>query len=257
MSEAIIRFEHVQKAFGRKVIYKDLSLEVMRGETLVIIGGSGTGKSVMLKLLIGLLHVTKGAIFAFDEPVVDRSEVELLPIRRRISMLFQSGALFDSLSVFENVAYPLRVAQSLGDNALDETQIAERVNERLALVGLPDTAKMMPADLSGGMRKRVSLARAIAANPDVILYDEPTTGLDPQNTRRISELINTMKEKLKVTSMVVTHDIASAFLVADRIAMVHEGSIRAVLTREECMKTKDPVIADFIGAMDARVRESA
>ncbi len=240
-----IEFRGVKKRFGPKVIYDDLTLSIRRGETLTIVGGSGTGKSVMLKLLIGLLKPDEGAIEVEGTDVVPLDEDQLLPIRRRISMLFQGGALFDSLSVGENVAYPLREHYSM-----TEAEIAARVEERLALVGLPGISAMKPDDLSGGMRKRVALARAIAADPEVVLYDEPTTGLDPLNTRRISELIRSVQRRLNVTSIVVTHDLGSAYMVSDRLAMLHERRIAAVLPTDEFRASTKPEIRAFVSAMD-------
>lgn len=249
MSAPLIEFVGVQKAFGEKVIYEDLSLAVQRGETLTILGGSGTGKSVMLKLLIGLLTADSGSI-RFDGSEISRlSETALLPVRRRISMLFQGGALFDSLSVGENVAYPLREHY-----AWSEAQIRERVRDKLAQVGLPGTEDLRPAELSGGMRKRVAIARAIAADPEVLLYDEPTTGLDPINTRRINELIRSIQRDLSVTSLVVTHDMQSAFMVADRMAMLSDRRIIATLPREEFRHSRTAAISDFVHAMSPEVR---
>jgi phospholipid/cholesterol/gamma-HCH transport system ATP-binding protein len=246
-SRPLIAFTQVRKAFGKNRIYEDLSLSVQKGETLTILGGSGTGKSVMLKLLIGLLKPDAGSICFDGQELVALDEAGLLPVRRRISLLFQSGALFDSLSVFENVAYPLREHLSLS-----EKEIAERVAEKLALVGLQGIQQMRPAELSGGMRKRVAIARAIAADPEVLLYDEPTTGLDPINARRINELILSIQRDLRVTSLVVTHDLASAFMVSDRMAMLSERRILAVLPAGEFRHSADPVIHSFVTAMSDR-----
>jgi phospholipid/cholesterol/gamma-HCH transport system ATP-binding protein len=239
-----IEFVGVRKAFGAKVIYEDLTLSVRRGETLTILGGSGTGKSVMLKLLIGLVSADAGSIRFDGQELTGLSEDALLPVRRRISMLFQGGALFDSISVGENVAYPLRE-----HFRLTEAELAERVQKKLALVGLPGTEHLRPAELSGGMRKRVAIARAIAADPEVLLYDEPTTGLDPINTRRINELIRSIQRDLQVTSLVVTHDMASAFMVSDRMALLADRRIRATLPRDEFRRSRDPAIHDFVHAM--------
>jgi phospholipid/cholesterol/gamma-HCH transport system ATP-binding protein len=239
-----VRFLHVEKAFGEKRVYSDLTLSVRRGEVLTLLGGSGSGKSVALKLLIGLLPADAGSIEIDGLDVARFSEEEFLPIRRRISMLFQSSALFDSLSVGENIAYPLQI---LGGFAPGE--VRDRVAQRLEMVGLPGTEDMMPSDLSGGMRKRVGLARAIVADPDMILYDEPTTGLDPVNTRRVNELILSIQERLHVTSLVVTHDLASAFMVSNRLAMLFEGRIVANLTPEEFRRTPERAVQEFIRAM--------
>jgi len=245
-AEEFVRFVHVEKSFGDKRVYSDLTLDVRRGEVLTLLGGSGSGKSVALKLLIGLLPADAGRIEIDGTDVAGFSEEEFLPVRRRISMLFQSSALFDSLSVGENIAYPLGI---LGGFGAKET--ADRVAERLEMVGLPGIEEMMPSDLSGGMRKRVGLARAIVADPDMILYDEPTTGLDPVNTRRVNELILSIQERLHVTSLVVTHDLASAFMVSNRLAMLFDGHIVANLPPQEFGRSPERAIQEFIHAMPA------
>jgi phospholipid/cholesterol/gamma-HCH transport system ATP-binding protein len=245
VAEAIIQFRGVKKAFGSKVIFEDLTLDVLEGETLVILGGSGTGKSVALKLLIGLLQPDAGEILVHGENVVGLGEQALLPVRKRISMLFQGGALFDSLTIEENIAYPLREHLQLS-----EEEIATRVSKALEVVGLPGVEKQKPADLSGGMKKRAALARSIVLEPEVILYDEPTTGLDPANTRRISELIRELQQRLHVTSIVVTHDMPCAFQVGDRIAMLYERRMRLVATPAQLLETKDQVVRDFVYAME-------
>ena len=238
---ALIEFRNVKKAFGSKVVYEDLNLDVHKGESLTIIGGSGMGKSVMLKLLIGLLRVDGGTI-TFDGARVDTiPEREYAAVRRRIGMLFQGAALFDSLSVTDNVAYGLREHYRLA-----ESEIEERVHAALTDVGLPEVANMMPADLSGGMRKRVALARSIALKPEVLLYDEPTTGLDPVSTERVNHLITETKRIQDVTSIVVTHDMPSALEISDRIAMVHKGFIIFTGTPDEIRRAEDPRVRDFI-----------
>lgn len=240
----LIEFSQVQQSFGTSRLYENLSLRVQKGETLTILGVSGSGKSVMLKLLIGLLKPDSGVIRFAGQDLVPLSEEQLLPVRRRISMLFQGGALFDSLTVGENVAYPIREHLQLS-----APEVAARVAEKLALVGLPGIEHMSPAELSGGMRKRVAIARAIAADPEVLLYDEPTTGLDPVNTRRINELILSIQRSLRVTSLVVTHDLASAFMVSDRLAMLSDRRIIATLTTEEFRRSQDAAIQSFVTAM--------
>lgn len=239
-----IEFIQVQQSFGHNCLYDNLSLRVNRGETLTILGGSGSGKSVMLKLLIGLLKPDSGVIRFDGQDLVPLSEQKLLPVRRRISMLFQGGALFDSLTVGENIAYPLHEHLNL-----PPAEVAARVAEKLALVGLPGIEHMSPAELSGGMRKRVAIARAIAADPEVLLYDEPTTGLDPINTRRIAELILSIQHSLHVTSLVVTHDMATAFMVSDRIAMLSERRILATLPTQEFRCSQESAIRSFVNAM--------
>ncbi|MEZ4255160.1 MAG: ABC transporter ATP-binding protein [Polyangiales bacterium] len=238
---ALIEFRNVRKAFGKKVIYRGLNLDIERGESLTIIGGSGCGKSVMLKLLVGLLKVDDGSIHFDGNDVVLMDEARLAESRRRIGMLFQGAALFDSLSVADNVAYGLREHLSMS-----EEEIRERVAESLTYVGLPGIEYMWPADLSGGMKKRVGLARAIAVRPEVLLYDEPTTGLDPINTTRINKLILHLKHRLNITSVVVTHDMHSAFYVSDRIAMIHSGEIIFSGTPDEIRASREARVRDFI-----------
>jgi len=238
---ALIEFRGVKKAFGPKEVYRDLNLDIREGEVITIIGGSGQGKSVMLKMLIGLLDVDDGEI-SFDGQVISGiSEAEYAPVRRRVAMLFQAGALFDSLSTKENVAYGLR--EQL---AMTEKEISERVRESLTYVGLPGTEETWPADMSAGMKKRVSLARALAIRPEVLLYDEPTTGLDPINVTRIADLIEHLNETLDVTSVVVTHDMDTALAISDRIAMIHDGYVIFSGTPDELRASEDPRVRDFI-----------
>ena len=243
MPEPIIRFRHIKKAFGPKVIYRDLNLEVFPGETLTVMGGSGVGKSVMLKMLIRLLEYDAGSIKFHGQEIAELDEMRIGLVRRRIAMLFQGAALFDSMSVGENVAYGLHEHYR---HKMSEKEIGERVHWALSLVGLPGIEEMRPSDLSGGMKKRVGLARAIAVKPEVLLYDEPTTGLDPINTERINHLIRGLKAKLGVTSIVVTHDMRSAFSISDRVAMVYRGEIVAIGTPDEIRASRDPHVADFI-----------
>ena len=241
--EPLIRFRGVKKAFGRKVVYSGLDLDIHAGESLTIIGGSGVGKSVMLKLLIGLLRADAGSITFHGEEITKKSGRELGVLRQRIGMLFQGSALFDSISVGANVAYGL---QEHFFRQMNANEIKERVTWALTLVGLPGIEDMRPSDLSGGMKKRVGLARAIAVRPEVILYDEPTTGLDPINTTRINHLIIGLKKALSITTIVVTHDMQSAFLVSDRLAMVHRGRIIASGTPEQFKVIGEQRVADFI-----------
>ncbi len=243
MADPLIRFQHVKKAFGEKVVYRDLNLDIYSGETITIMGGSGVGKSVMLKLLIRLLEVDAGSIQFHGEEVTGMKESRIAIVRQRIAMLFQGSALFDSISVGENVAYGLR--EHFG-RKMTKPQIAERVDWALSLVGLPGIEAMRPSDLSGGMKKRVGLARAIAVQPEVLLYDEPTTGLDPINTERINHLIRGLKAALKVTSIVVTHDMKSAFEISDRLAMVFRGEIIATGTPDDFRQSMDQRVKDFI-----------
>lgn len=242
-SAPLIRFSGVQKRFGPKVIYRDLNLEIRRGEVFTVLGGSGVGKSVMLKMLIGLLRADSGSIRFDGDEVTKMGEAELSIVRQRIAMLFQSGALFDSISVGENVRY------GLAEHFQKKMSLAEqkdRVAWALGLVGLPGVEDMWPADLSGGMRKRVGLARSIAVQPEVVLYDEPTTGLDPINTARVNHMIMGLQNKLNITSIVVTHDMKSAFSISDRMAMVHSGQVILEGTPDEFRHAKDPRVSDFI-----------
>ena len=237
----LIQFKGVTKSFGEKVVYHDLSLEIRSGEAFTIIGGSGQGKSVMLKMLIGLLSVDAGTIHYAGDPVHDADEKTLLSLRRRIAMLFQGSALFDSMIVKENVAYGLREHYRLSDDEIDT-----RVAEALEAVGMAGAEHQWPSDLSGGMKKRVALARALVLRPEVLLYDEPTTGLDPMNINRIVRLINDLKTRFEVTSIVVTHDMNTAFRVSDRMAMIHGGQIIFCGTPEEVRATRVPQVFDFI-----------
>ena len=242
--EELIRWKDVWKAFGPKRIFEGLDLSVRRGETLTIIGGSGTGKSVMLKCLIGLLYPDRGNIWFEGGDVTTYGEKQIREVRKRVAMVFQGAALFDSLTVAENIAYPLR--EHLKE--LSEEEIAARVAKNLKMVNLPGIEAMRPSDLSGGMRKRVGLARAIAIEPEVILYDEPTTGLDPISTRVIDELIISMKHQLGCTSIVVTHDMDSAFRVSDRMAMLSKRKIVASGTVEEMQASTNPDVRAFFDA---------
>ncbi len=239
----LIRFEGLYKAFGKKVIYEDLTLHVREGETLTIIGGSGTGKSVLLKCLIGLMYPDKGDVYFDDLDLNDIDEKGLREVRKQVAMVFQGSALFDSLTVGENLAYPLRELTEMS-----EDEIAATVAKNLKRVNLPGIEAMKPSDLSGGMRKRVGLARAIGTDPRVVLWDEPTTGLDPISTRVIDELIISMKHELGCTSLVVTHDMDSAFRVSDRMAMLARKKIVAIGTVKEMQESTNPDVRAFFDA---------
>jgi phospholipid/cholesterol/gamma-HCH transport system ATP-binding protein len=238
-----ISCRRIYKAFGGKEVLRGLSLDVQPGETLVILGGSGSGKSVLLKHMNGLLRPDAGRVTVDDEDITELGEIDLVPVRRKVAMLFQGGALFDSLTVGENVAYGLREHTRLGAAA-----IAERVATALEMVGLGGTEPLMPAELSGGMRKRAALARAVVLEPSALLYDEPTTGLDPVVSAKINALIRDLQARLRSTSVVVTHDLHSAFTVGDRFAFLHEGLIRFVGDRAETERTTDPLLAEFLAA---------
>lgn len=241
MDDVIIRFKDVSKAFGPKNIYENLSMDIRRGETLTIIGGSGVGKSVCLKMLIGLLHPDSGSITAFGHEVTAMSEKELIQVRGRIAMLFQGAALFDSMTVADNIKYPL-IEHNWGTTA----EMDKRVDEVLDMVDMPGIQQQRPAELSGGMKKRVGLARAIAIKPEVILYDEPTTGLDPINVRRINGLILSMQERLGVTSLVVTHDMDTVFTVTNRLALVYQREIAFIGTPDEARSSDLRYLREFI-----------
>lgn len=252
MGDTLISFKNVTKAFGPKVIYDGLNLDIERGNVRTIVGGSGVGKSVMLKMLIGLLTADSGSITFDGEEVTEMNPDELARLRQRIAMLFQAGALFDSITVGENVAYGL---EEHFRDTMTPQEIVDRVEWALELVGLPGIEDMLPADLSGGMRKRVGLARSIAVQPEVVLYDEPTTGLDPINTARVNHMILGLQSKLNITSIVVTHDMRSAFTISDRIAMVHAGRIIADGTVAEFQNSPVQHVRDFVEGR-APVQES-
>lgn len=242
MDEPIIRFEHVRKAFGELVVLDDLSLDVEAGKTTVIMGPSGTGKSVFLKLLVGLLEPDEGRIWVTGEEVTGAREKRLRTIRKRLGMMFQEGALFDSMTVYENVSFPLR-----RHTRMKEAQMREVVAEKLARVGLPGIEGKMPAELSGGMRRRVGLARAIVLDPQIVLFDEPTSGLDPVTSDSVDELIAEMKAALGITFVVISHDIVGSFRIADRIGMLYKGRLIALGTPEEVKRSRDPFVRRFLG----------
>lgn len=237
----MIAVRGVAKSFGKKTVHRNVNLDVPSHQTVVVIGGSGEGKSVLLKEMCGLLEVDRGSIIVDGDEVVGRSEKELLPVRKKIGMVFQGAALFDSMTVRENVGFALDQAGELKTSEIDEI-----VQEKLRLVKLSDAYDKMPADLSGGMKKRVGVARAIATNAKIIFWDEPTTGLDPITANSLNELINEIKEELKVTSVVITHDMESAFKVADRFAMLYKGEIIWDDTTENTRNSENPIVKQFI-----------
>jgi phospholipid/cholesterol/gamma-HCH transport system ATP-binding protein len=244
----LIELEGVQKAFGSNRVLRGVDVEIRYGETFTLLGGSGSGKSVMLKHMIGLLRADTGHVRIDGQDVTRLSEQNWVDIRKRVAFVFQGSALFDSLSVLENVAYGLR--EHL---ALSEREIAERVAECLSAVGLEGIESQMPAELSGGMRKRVGIARAIALQPRAILYDEPTTGLDPANARRIGQLISSLRSDLDVTSVVVTHDLELCFAISDRVGLLGAGRLLVVGTPDEIRASELPEVRDFLaGDLDAK-----
>ena len=236
----MIKLSHVSKIYDGEYALQDINLEIRDGETLAVIGGSGSGKSTLLQLLVGLIRPDEGEIYIGGQEISHLSEKEMDKVRLNMGMVFQYSALFDSMTVGENVAFGLREHRHL-----PEAEIQRIIREKLALVGLPGVEEKLPGELSGGMKKRVSLARAIAIEPEIIFYDEPSSGLDPLTTAKIDELIVDMQKKLGVTSVVVTHDMASACRIADRIAMVYEGELIAVDTVERFQKIQDERVQAF------------
>ncbi len=239
--EPILRIRGIGKVLDRKVVLDGLDLDIHRGETLVVIGRSGCGKSVLLKHITGLMKPDFGEILFEDQDITQFSRKKLFEMRMRFGMLFQSSALFDSMSVGQNVSLPLRKHTGMGDG-----EIREIVADKLGLVGLTDVYDKFPSELSGGMKKRVGLARAVVMNPDVVLYDEPTTGLDPIMADVINDLICGLQKELEITSVVVTHDIKSAYKVGDRIAMLYGGRIVFSGPPDEVRTTSDPVVRQFV-----------
>jgi phospholipid/cholesterol/gamma-HCH transport system ATP-binding protein len=235
-----IQISHFAKSFGDKVVHRDVTFSVRKGECLGLIGGSGTGKSVILRSIIGLERPDSGSLNVLGHDIAKCSEHQLIELRKRVAYVFQGGALFDSMTVFDNLAYPLRE-----HTKMPEELIAQKIREQLAEFGLSGNEFVYPADLSGGMQKRVGLARSIIMGPEVVLYDEPTAGLDPYNTIKICEMIARMKSK-GVTSILVTHDMGAAFRVCDRIAMLMNGRIQEQGTREELDKGSNSIIHRFI-----------
>lgn len=224
-----------------KKVLHDVNLRIETGETVSIMGVSGSGKTTLLKIMAGLVCPDSGQVFIEKEDIASMTEDEVNKVRRKLGVVFQYGALFDSLTVYDNVAFALKRYTDLS-----KTEIDDIVEEKLTLVGLPDTQKMMPSQLSGGMQKRVGMARAIAMSPEVLLYDEPTSGLDPVMTGIIDDLMDEMHHKLGVTSVIVSHALPSIFRISDRIAMLHDGSIMAFGTPDEIKGSDDPIVRQFI-----------
>jgi phospholipid/cholesterol/gamma-HCH transport system ATP-binding protein len=237
----MIELIDLHKSFGRNHVLRGANLKVEKGESMVVIGGSGSGKSVLIKHIIGTLKPDSGSVLIDGVDIAKLSENELYETRKRFGMLFQMAALFDSMKVWENVAFAL-----MRHGKLKEKDAKEIASEKLRMVGLMGVEDLMPSELSGGMKKRVGLARAIAHSPEILLYDEPTTGLDPIMADAINDLIIDMKQKLSVTSVAITHDMHSAYKIADRIAMLYEGSIIATGTPDEIKNTDNAIVRQFI-----------
>jgi phospholipid/cholesterol/gamma-HCH transport system ATP-binding protein len=239
MNSPVIEIKNLRKSFGSQEVLKDVSLQLNDGENLVVLGKSGTGKSVLIKCIVGLMKADGGTINVFDKNVLELEHKEMNGLRQKIGFLFQSGALYDSMTVKQNLEFPLkRIKKGLSDQ-----QIKEKINEVLENVGLADALNKMPSQLSGGMRKRISLARTIVVDPMIMLYDEPTTGLDPVTSDEISALINEVQKKYKTSSMIITHDIKCAISTADRIIMLEDGEVY-----------KEGKLADFENSTDPKIK---
>jgi phospholipid/cholesterol/gamma-HCH transport system ATP-binding protein len=240
-NEVIVEMKQLKKSFGSNDVLKNINLKLTKGENLVILGKSGTGKSVLIKCIVKLIEADAGELKVFDKNINDLKEKELNALRNKIGFLFQSGALYDSMTVRENLEFPiLRNSRSTPQEEIDT-----RVKEVLANVGLEDTAEKMPAELSGGMRKRISLARTLILNPELMLYDEPTTGLDPITSQEISELILEVQKKYKTTSIIITHDIKCAEITANRIMIIDNGEFVAEGTFEELKGSEEEIVSSF------------
>ena len=245
--EPVIDVQGVYKSFNGFQVLKGIDLKMMPGTTTVVLGGSGSGKTVLMKHIMGLFKPDKGRVLVDGEDVSNMGRQELSVFRQRMGMVFQSSALFDSMTVGDNVAFPLRE-----HSKLSEAEIMQKVKEKLAIVDLHDVEDKFPAELSGGMRKRVGLARAIVREPKIVLYDEPTTGLDPLTTESVDEMIINARQRLGVTSVVISHDVGSAFHIGDRIAVINEGRIVVEGTPEEVRHTQEPFTRQFLATWFGR-----
>jgi phospholipid/cholesterol/gamma-HCH transport system ATP-binding protein len=240
-SKHVIDISNLKKSFGKQEVLKDISLKLLNGENLVVLGKSGSGKSVLIKCIVGLLQADGGNINVFDKSVTALDRKELSALREKIGFLFQSGALYDSMTVKQNLEFPLRRIKK----GITEKQLEEKIKEVLENVGLADALNKMPSQLSGGMRKRISLARTIVVDPLIMLYDEPTTGLDPVTSDEISALINDVQKKYKTSSIIITHDIECARATANRLIMLKDGEVYLEGQLDEIEKSSDPVIKSF------------
>jgi len=236
----VISISHLYKQFNGQVVLSDISLEIKEGEILVILGESGAGKSVLLKHLIGLLKPDKGTVKIDSVDITKLSEIELLSLRKNIGYLFQEGALYDFMNVYENIAFPLEEHTDL-----KEKEIAEKVRNMLKLVGLQDVEEKYPAELSGGMKKRAALARCVILNSKILFCDEPTSGLDPLRSRDISDLILNISKQMKCTTVVTSHDVVNSFRIADRLALIHEGRLITTGTQQELESSQNPFVREF------------
>jgi phospholipid/cholesterol/gamma-HCH transport system ATP-binding protein len=241
--ERHIVVENLTKRFGKHEVLRGISIDVLRGKTTVILGGSGAGKTTLLKLLIGLDAPTAGHIYVDGIDIVGMNEVQLNRMRQKFGMVFQYAALLDSLTVFENIAFPLREHTKLG-----EREIRDQVREKLSILGLEGTDRLFPSELSGGMRKRVGLARALMRKPEILIYDEPTSGLDPNTSRMVDDLIEEMRQRFHVTNVVISHDMASTFRIAHQAFLLVEGRIAASGTPDEILQGDSEAARDFIRA---------
>jgi phospholipid/cholesterol/gamma-HCH transport system ATP-binding protein len=248
VAQPVIDVQDLYKSFAGFAVLKGINLKMMEGTTTVVLGGSGSGKTVLMKHIMGLFKPDRGQVIVDGQNVSTMGRQDLSVFRERMGMVFQSSALFDSMTVGDNVAFPIREHNP----GLTEAQILEKVKEKLAVVDLHDVEQKYPAELSGGMRKRVGLARAIIRDPKIVLYDEPTTGLDPITTESVDEMIIHARERLRVTSVVISHDIGSAFHIGDRVAVINEGRIVAEGTPAELRKTQEPFTRQFLATWFGR-----
>ncbi|MEJ5172798.1 MAG: ABC transporter ATP-binding protein [Hydrogenothermaceae bacterium] len=239
-----IKVEGLYKEFGKREVLHDINFDVKEREVFVVVGGSGSGKSTVIKHIIGLLKPTSGKVFIDSTDITSLKDIELIEFRKKIGYLFQEGALFDSLKVWENVGF-----YYLENTKMPISEIKKLAVEKLALVGLKDIEDLYPSQLSGGMRKRVALARAISYSPEIILYDEPTSGLDPVTSAMIDRLVLKLRDEIGVTSIVVTHDLESAFSIADRIMYIHKGRVMAIGTPDEIKNSQNPYVQQFINRL--------